>query len=308
LQLTVVIVSYNTVEMTLECLRSVFRETVRAKFDVIVVDNASTDGSAEAIEAEFSDKLVLIKSPENLGFAAANNLAAKHVNTEYLLLLNPDTVVLENAIDKLVDYAIKYPKSGIWGGRTVFADGSPNPASCWSKMTIWSLFSQAVGTSSILKNTTLFNPEGIGGWDRRSERDVDIVTGCFLLIYSKLWNDLSGFNKDYFMYGEEADLCLRAYKLGARPRINSEAIIIHHGGASEKILVDKMVRLMSAKVRLVRHHFSPNSQKLGTFLLAVWPFSRMFGHVLLGTFGAKKSRQKMTVWREIWQRRSEWLA
>ena len=106
---SILIVSYNTREMTLACLRSVFEQTTRTLFELIVVDNLSSDGSADAIEAEFDGRLVLIRSEENLGFARANNLAAERATGEYLLLLNPDTVVLDGAIDRLVEFAGRRP-------------------------------------------------------------------------------------------------------------------------------------------------------------------------------------------------------
>ena len=135
---TIIIISYNTREMTVECIQSILKQTSSIRYEVIVVDNASMDGSVEAIRARFSD-VKLIPSLENLGFARANNLAAMHARGRRLLLLNPDTIILDHAIDRLHEFALSNPKCRIWGGRTVFADGSLNPASCWRRMTLWSL-------------------------------------------------------------------------------------------------------------------------------------------------------------------------
>lgn len=298
----IVIVSHNTKDMTLACIESVLAQTMRPH-EVIVVDNASTDGSADAIEAEYP-QVQLVRSVRNLGFAAANNLAAKESTAEYLLLLNPDTVVREGAIDKLVAFAESRPEGGIWGGRTVFEDGSLNPASCWRRQTLWSLVCMATGLGSLFRGSGWFNPEGNGGWKRDCQREVDIVSGCFLLIRRELWDQLGGFDERFFIYGEDADLCLRARKMGYRPMITPEATIVHYGGASEKVRADKLVRLLTAKMMLIRQHWSPSRVGIGVRLLAAWPLSRLIAFSVLRCAGFK--RDALSVWREVWRRKREW--
>ena len=236
--LTVIVVSYNTQQMTLDCLKSIYAQTKKIKFNVIVVDNNSRDDSAKLIAKEFPH-VQLISLSENIGFSKANNLAATNIKNKYILLLNPDTVVLNNAIEKLVDFAEQHPNSGIWGGKTLNADYSLNPTSCWGKMSVWSLLCRALFLSSLFPKSELFNPESYGNWQRNTVREIDIVTGCFLLIKSNLWHQLKGFDNDFFMYGEEADLCLRAKKLGYQPLFTPEAEIVHYDGASEKIKEDR---------------------------------------------------------------------
>lgn len=307
LRVSVLIVSFNTRELTLECLRSVFREASVNAFEIIVFDNASVDGSVEAVAREFGGLVDLVVSSENLGFAVANNLAAKRASGEYLLLLNPDTVVKDHAIDRLLEFSARNPDAEIWGGRTLFGDGALNPSSCWSKQTIWSLVCQASGLSSLFRRSSLFNPEGIGGWDREGERDVDIVSGCFLMIRRIFWEQLGGFREVFFMYGEEADLCLRANALGAQPMVTSNATIIHYGGASERVRSDKVVRLLKAKNLLIHFHFSPGRRWLGSSLLLLWPLSRYLVHLGLAAVGRSVSNQPKLVWRDILERKSEWF-
>lgn len=304
---SIIVVSYNTRDMTLECLRSIFRETRLIDFEIIVIDNASTDGSADAIAAEFGKRVQLFASPENLGFAVGNNRAATTAKGEMLLLLNPDTVVIGEAIDNLCAFASQYPQAGIWGGRTLFGNGSLNPASCWSRQTLWSLFLQAIGLSSLFRHSSIFNPDGIGGWDRDGIRSVDIVTGCFLLLKRDLWERLGGFREQFFMYGEEADLCLRARDFGVRPMVTSAATIIHYGGASEKIRADKLVRLLKAKMLLICFHFPIMTRRIGCWLLILWPASRYLAHLSLARLGRNDSSQEAAnVWKEVMQRKNEW--
>lgn len=305
-KVSILIISYNTCELTLACIRSVFLQSKLDNYEVIVLDNDSSDLSADAIEREFADKVKLIRSQENLGFAGGNNVAAKSASGEYLLLLNPDTVVLNSAIDALLDFAEEHESARIWGGRTVFADGSLNVRSCWSRQTLWGLVSQVLGLTAIFSRSTFFNPEPIGGWDREGVRAVDIVSGCFLLIKRKFWEELDGFDSAFFMYGEEADLCLRAQKIGAHPMVTSAATIVHIGGASEKHQPDKLIRLITAKSLLIRRHFSSGTIIPGLYLLSLWPLSRYIMHSAAALFGRHASTPKKSVWQSVWRKRKDW--
>jgi hypothetical protein len=293
---SVIVVSYGTRDMTLACLESIRRETHDVRYEVLVVDNASTDGSAEAFAEKFP-QFHLFAQSENLGFAAANNLAAKSACGKYILLLNPDTVVLDGAIDKLVAFARRRPQAGIWGGRTLFGDGRLNISSCWRRQTLWNLFCRGIGLSRLFPNSPIFHSEGYGGWKRDGEREVDIVTGCFLLIQRELWQRLNGFAPEFFMYGEDADLCLRARALGARPAITHTVTIIHYGGATEQNSARKNKRILAAKALLIRKHNNPLVASIALMLLSLRPFLL---HVT-----AKGSRR--TEWRDVWAARKFWL-
>jgi GT2 family glycosyltransferase len=310
-ELSILVVSYNTREMTLACLRSVLDQT-RCCFEILVVDNASQDGSAVAIAEAFppgSSPVTLMAEVENHGFAKANNLAAARARGAMLLLLNPDTLVLDGAVDRLAAFARSRPEARIWGGRTVFGDGRLNPASCWQRMGLWALITQATGLSSIFRGSEVFNPEGFGGWDRSTERQVDIVSGCFLMISRADWQALGGFHPDFFMYGEEADLCLRAGKLlGARPRVTPQATIVHYAGASERVRSDKMVRLLKAKRLLILRHFPAWQQPLALGLFSAWPLSRWLALSGFGLTGWPSWKAGAKTWGEIWARRGEWRA
>lgn len=299
-RVSIIIVSYNTREMTLECLRSVFAET-RDSFELIVLDNASVDGSADAIDTAFGARVRLIRSERNLGFAGGNNAAANDARGDFLLLLNPDTVVLDGAIDRLLAFAGRKPEAGIWGGRTVDGERRLDPTSCWARMTPFSVACMAVGASGTFRRSGFWNAEGMGDWARDSERPVDIVTGCFLLITRELWQRLGGFDPQFFMYGEEADLCLRARTLGAQPWFTPAAEIVHYGGASERVRADQLIRLLTAKVQLIRTHWRPGWRPFGEWMLRVWVMRSLLQRWLrrAGTASA---------WREVWSRRIEWLS
>jgi len=303
-ELSIVVISYNTRDMTLACLASVYTETA-VPFELIVVDNASTDGSAEAIAAAFPDAR-LIAEATNHGFAPAHDIALKHATAPWLLLLNPDTVVLDGALDKLLDYAKSTPKAGIWGGRTYFADKTLNPGSCWGRMTLFSLISRLLFLSNLFPGSRLLNREEIGRWRRDTERQVDIVTGCLFLMRRDDWDALGGFDPAFMMYGEETDLCLRAANEGFRPRITPDATIIHHGGASDTIRTDKMVRLLRARTELIIRHFPTTTRWLGRLAQILWPLSRAIAWRVVAVAGRKGAAEKAATWWEIWRRRDEW--
>src|SRR5687768_13513466 len=130
MDVSILIISYNTRQLTLRCLRSVYEQTREVSFEVIVCDNASSDGSADAISREFP-QVQLVALAENVGFARANNMIAQQeARGKYLLLLNPDTEILEGAVQKAVAFAEGKPDAGVVGGRTYFADRRLNQTSC----------------------------------------------------------------------------------------------------------------------------------------------------------------------------------
>ena len=200
---------------------------------------------------------------------------------EFLLLLNPDTVLLDDAVEGILTFARNRPEARIWGGRTLFADGSLNPTSCWRDPTLWSLLCQITGLNKIFPGSELFNPEPYGNWDRSSEREVEMVTGCFFLIRREFWNELGGFDPDYFIYAEEADLCHRARLRGARPAVTPDVAIVHHGGGSQKQRGPRIVRLFRGKATFIRKHWSAPKRRvnLGSDL---WLEGYRFGAALTG--------------------------
>ncbi len=305
--LSILMVNWNTREMTLECLRSLYVETRETSFEVVLIDNDSADGSADAIAAEFP-QVRLVREHANHGFARATNMAADMAEGRYLLLLNTDTVVLNGAIDRLMAFAEREPQAQIWGGRTVFGDRSLNPTSCWAQPTLWSITSFAFGLSGAFRDNALFNPEGYGGWRRDSVREVDIVTGCLFLIERSVWRALDGFDPAFFMYGEEADLCARARTAGAKPMITPEAEIVHYGGASAAARADKIVYVFGSRIGLINRYMTGPRQWLARQLVAFAVLLRAFGYGVLARVSRNERYAKPAAeWRQSWARRDRWL-
>lgn len=304
-QVSVLLVNWNTREMTLACLASIYRETTRCRFEVIVLDNGSSDGSAEAIAREFP-QVRLMAETENHGFGRATNMQAKVAHGERLLLLNTDTVVLDHAIDNLVEFADSRPQARIWGGRTLFGDGSLNPTSCWARMTPWSVFCTSSGLKSVFSRFTLFNPREYPGWARDSVREVDIVTGCLLLVDADFWHELGGFDARFFMYGEEVDFCLRAHRAGAHPAITPAATIIHYGGGSATQYVNSMVRVAAAETEMIGIHFPPGTRMISRLIMRYGLGLRALAYSLAALVDPARFGERAEQWRGCWRRRGEW--
>jgi len=302
----VIIISYNTVDMTLKAIETLYANTQHTRFDCVVFDNASVDGSAERIGQAFPHVRV-IASYDNIGFARANNAVAQTCVTPYLLLLNPDTETHPGAIDALMKFARNRPQAGIWGGRTVFADGGLNIASCWAAPTLRSLFFRALGLTAMFPQSRFINPETYGSWQRDVIREVDIVVGCFLLIGRPLWRTLGGFGHKYYMYGEDADLCLRARKVGFRPAITPDAQITHHVGASTPRNEEKAILVMKSRATLIADHWPGWKIGVGLFFMWLWAGLRFAITRPFTNSTHPLRRQSAARWTAIWKRRAEWL-
>ncbi len=304
-QLDIVLVSYNTAEYTKRAIESVYEETHDTDFKIIMVDNNSKDGSEELIAKEFPD-VEIIQTGANLGFAGGVNVGAKTSDGEYVLLLNPDTVILNGAIDKLMTYAKKTPQAGIWGGVTLNNDLSLNPNNARAQLSFKTLSFMALGLSKIFRGSCFFNHDNYGCWDRKSEREVDVITGCFFLTPRSLWEELEGLDETFFMYAEEADFCIRAIKKGYQPRVTPDAKIIHHGGVSEANISGKMLKLLKGKAELINKHYANWKKPLYKGLLVLHVFNKTMALNLLSLIKKNKIPTR-DEWRIVYSQRKEWL-
>lgn len=303
-EVTVIIVSFNTRDLTVRAIETLLANAGNVTMRVVVWDNDSHDGSADAVAQRFPD-VELVRSAENVGFGLANNAVAETAESEWILLLNSDTETFPGAVENLLAFARQHPEAGVVGGRTLFADGTLNATSCFNRITVWSLFCKATGLSTAFSGSGLFNPEGIGGWQRDSVRQVDIITGCLLLMRTTLWRQLGGFQRRYFMYGEDNDLCLRAGKLGYRPMFTPDCEIIHLGSASAVQRESKLIQLLKGRCSIVWDHWGPFRRPIGLFLLASSVALRLAGAWAKSLAG--RGQEDLRRWRAVWAARKDWL-
>ena len=299
----IVIVTYNSGQHIVACLESIFAQRVSVVQQVIVIDNDSQDETVALIRSNFP-QVELVVPAANLGFAKAVNLGVRQSNAEFVLLLNPDTVILDQAIDAIVDFAREHPGHGLYGGRTVTPGGELEPSSCWGLPTLWSMTLFAFGITTLVPRNRWLDPESLGNWQRDTVREVGMITGCFLLCPTGVWNELGGLDERYFMYGEDADLAIRAQIAGYRPLICPTAQLIHEVGACSETPVHKAALLYRGKASLVRTHWKGPAQWLGLFALAAGTGLR----AALGRVIPSPGRgDRAEYWQILWRERKSWL-
>ncbi len=301
LELSIIVVSYNTADYTRRAIESIYEETKETLFEVIVVDNASTDNSVTVLNQHFP-QMTLIKSEKNTGFAGGVCCGVEQARGQFLLLLNPDVLILDGAVDKLMKFAKQFPENGIWGGVTLSSDLTLNSQNAYKSETFSTLFFRAVGLSKAFPRNCLFNQVNYGSWNRDTVKEVDIITGCFFLTQRKVWDQLGGLDTVFFMYGEEADYCIRALAEGYQPLITPNARVIHHGGVSHTHFSGKLIKLLKGKVELINRHVSSRKKPVYKFLLFLYVFNKFMLYRLF-----KPNSDKGEEWRIIFENRKEWL-
>lgn len=304
-KIDIIIVSYNTADYIIKAINSIYKETQLVDYNIIIVDNASSDESVSLIKSRYPN-ICLIESDENLGFACGVNLGVQYSKAEYILLLNPDTLIIEHAIDNLYLFSKAKPDNGIWGGVTFNQDMTLNTHNAWSRLNFSTLFFSALGLSKLFSKSCFFNRANYGCWHRDSEYEVDIVCGCFFLTTKELWHKLEGFDQRFFMYAEEADYCLRAIDQGYQPIVTPMARIVHHGGVSEKNLAAKMIKLLKGKVELIKSHSEPVYQPVYKFLLFLYVFNKFLFYKVVAIFN-KGKRNLSAQWSHVFFNSASWL-
>jgi len=294
---SMVVVSYNSAADLPACLDSAAAAGGPGLgVDVVVVDNASSDGSA-ALVRERHPGVAVVETGANLGFAAAVNRGVAATAGRFVLLLNPDAVLLPGSLEALVAFALDHPEHGLYGGRVVHEDGSNDPSSCWGAMTPWSLLCFATGLSTAFARHRLLDPESLGRWERDTVREVPVLTGCLLLAPRAVWEELGGLDEAYWLYGEDADLGLTARRRGWRPVVVPRARILHRKGGSSPSGT-KMPLVLAGRATLVRRRWPTPWRGLGLALLTAGVGLRAGLARAAGRGGAD--------WRAAWATRAVW--
>jgi GT2 family glycosyltransferase len=225
---SVIIVSWNTRELLRGCLESVFAQSSGIAMEVIVVDNASSDGSAEMVRTAFP-QVALIVNDKNRGFAAANNRGIAVAGGEYVLLLNSDTIVLDDAIGKAV--RLMPPDAAVLGVRVLNPDRTLQPT-CFMFPSPLNMALSSTYLYKLLPRSRFAGRERMTWWQRDDARRVDVVTGCFMLVRRRAIEQVGVLDERFFMYAEETDWCYRFREAGWKVTFDPGAEIIHYGGAS----------------------------------------------------------------------------
>ena len=276
MDVSVIIVSWNTKDKLNDCLNSIYRQAPKLTYEVIVVDNASGDGSAEMAKREFSEA-ILLQNDENKGFAAANNIGMAVAKGRYILLLNSDTIVSDNAIEQVVSFADSHLESAVVGCRVLNPDGTLQQT-CFMFPSLLNMLLSSTYLYKLFPKSKFFGREQMTWWDRNDVREVDVVTGCFMLVRREAINQAGLMDERFFMYGEETDWCYRFKQAGWKIVFAPVGRIIHFGGASSSKMAARMtLQLRGAILQFMAKHYSKATYILsciltGAFFLVRIPF------------------------------------
>lgn len=231
IKLSIILISYNTQQLLQECLESLFENIDTCLVEIIVVDNNSADSSADMVQERFPS-VIFIQNTDNLGFARANNIGIKHSSGDNILLLNTDTIIVEDFVSPIINYLKDAPDVGVLGCRVLNEDHSLQ-YTCWRSPTVFTGLS--FYTIEIIKN--ILNPLSywryMKYWDHLSVRDVDCVSGCFMWIRRAVIDLFGGLDENIFMYYEDSEFCVRVRKQSDyRVVYFPGTCIVHLGGMS----------------------------------------------------------------------------
>jgi GT2 family glycosyltransferase len=231
---SVVIVSWNCRQLLGECLKSLRHSPAREVSQIIVVDNASSDGTPDAVRREFPE-VELMESGGNLGFAQGNNLGMEGASGDYLCLINPDVVVQSGCISRLLNYLQDHPDVGMIGPQIIGPDGAVQ-RSCMRTPTLWNQLCRALAIDSFTKGSRLFGGYLMTEFAHDAVRDVDIINGCFWLVRRSALQDVGPMDPRFWMYADDLDWCRRFSLAGWRIVFFPEARAIHYGGGSSRLV------------------------------------------------------------------------
>ena len=251
---SIVIVTWNGKRYAIECLESLQALESKLSLQVIVVDNASTDGTPEAIREQFPE-VQLVQNSENLGFAKANNIGVGLSRGKYVCLLNSDVVVPKGCFEKMVEFMDANPGIGLLGPKMLSPDGGIG-ASVMRLPTGWNSLCCALGLHSIFKKSDIFGGYLMPNFPYDAIEDVEVLTGWFWMAPRRALDQVGGLDERFFMYGEDIDWCHRYLKAGWRVVFYPEAEALHYGAASSAQAPTRFyVEMRRANLQYFRKHY-----------------------------------------------------
>lgn len=315
MDISIIIVNFNQKQMLVNCVKSILENSPKASFQIFIVDNGSTDGSAEYIERHFPE-INLIKNQKNLGFARANNQALLLSESRYVLLLNNDTIVLPGTIDNMIDFMDSHPDAGLSGCKLLNSDGSLQP-STFGSQSVFKIFLRLTGIRFLLPKSAFWRrtipklPLHLqnffpGYWEHDAIRTVGTVMGAFFLMRSATVRDVGLLDDTTFMYHEEGDWAYRAGAKGWKVYFVPISGVIHFGGPNKsikntppKILVEQHKGILNL---FKKHHGGVEFYLVKILIISISSVKYLFWNIVLNlSFGGGKSSiyNKVTAYKQI---------
>ncbi|MDP1624077.1 MAG: glycosyltransferase [Bacteroidales bacterium] len=280
MKLSIVIVNYNVKYFLEQCLHSVQSACTGIEAEIIVVDNASVDGSLKMVKEKFPE-VFLIENKENKGFSSANNQAIRKSKGEYVLLLNPDTIVEDDTLRKVVTFMDQHPDGGGLGVKMLDGKGKFLPESKRSLPYPSVAFFKVFGLSSLFPKSRLFGAYHLGYLDKDKTHIVEVLSGAFMLLRRTVLDKIGLLDEAFFMYGEDIDLSYRITLAGYKNYYYPETRIIHYKGEStKKGSLNYVFVFYNAMIVFARKHFSKENARAFSLMINIAIYFRAFISIL----------------------------
>ena len=232
MDLSIIIVSYNTKDILVQCLRSIYENAAGISFEVIVVDNASTDRTQEELAKHKFTNFILIKNKENLGFSKANNIGVRKSAGKFILFLNPDTKLHDETLQKMLTFIKENLHCGAATCKVLLPNGQIDDSCHRGFPTPWNALTHFSGISKLFPKSKIFNGYNLGNLDLTQIHEIDALAGSFMLVRREAGEQVKWWDEDYFFYGEDLDFCYMLKQKDWSIFYNPHATITHLKGVS----------------------------------------------------------------------------
>lgn len=294
MELSIIIVNYNVKFFLEQCLHTVLKAVHLIEAEILVIDNNSTDDSLAYLRPLFP-QVSFIENPQNIGFGAANNLAFQHCSGEYILFLNPDTLIPEDCLSNCLRFMKTNPNAGALGIRMLDGSGIFLPESKRAFPSPLRAFYKLLGFSALFPKSPRFNRYSLGHLSSLENHEVDVLAGAFMMVPKRVLDLIGGFDERFFMYGEDIDLSYRIQKAGFRNYYFAGSSIIHFKGEStRKGSMNYVILFYNAMLLFVQKNYrGPKAGFFGFFIQAAIILRGLFSAFYkVGSYPFKKSTKK----------------
>lgn len=293
--LSIIIVTYNSQNDIVKCLRSLQQFFLSVQCEIIVFDNASTDDTVTLVAQQFPE-VRLFRHPANVGFGRANNLAVTNARGRHLLFLNPDTWVDNDLAAALVSYLDAHPGAGGCAPRVLNPDGTLQRGSVRAFPTLATLLYEQLGWSRFFPRSSRFGSYLMTWWDHNEQREVDQPMGACLAVRREAFEAVSGFDEDYFMYFEDVELCRALYNAGWKIVFLPEARVFHVGGQStNQVVMTNFPEFYRSMYRYFRRHHGFLRTVIAKLLVTVGELGKFVALIFL--LITEKFQERPVYWR-----------
>jgi len=292
LDVSIIIVARNIRQLLHDCLKSVYEKTRDVNFEVIYVDNASGDGSVQMVKEQFAE-VGIIKNDENKGFTKASNQGIEVSKGRYVLLLNSDTILLDNAIARTVGFADANPDAAVFGCKVLNPDRTIQ-RTCFMYPSVLNMFLAATYLYKTFPKNRFFGREHMTWWGSDEAMEVETICGCFSLVRKEAIDQVGPMDERYFFYGDDPDWCYRFKKAGWKVMFTPDGRIIHYGGqtTSQKARAFRL-QLEGSKLIFMKLHRSRAAFPFACLMAALFFLLRVPYWLVMG--GLRRNHRMMSV-------------